>query len=276
MPDARMQTSPGTKDDSRATHVTGLRYNPSNILKNAADVFPLDFRLLVKMGLVPGFTAHDKFGENLAVGTIAEDIWPVGGIYNHPTAAAVVNVNSNSALDDAAGTGARIARLFGLGALYNEITEDVPLTGNGTAASTLEYLRLDRARVLTAGSGGENAADIDFIHTGTNDPIAIISQGDNQTTQALVTVPAGKTCYITSWTNTLDSQKTITYQLKTREVGEVFRARKKFITDQAIFPQFQSYIQVPEKSDIVTRAFTVSGSGVVSSIFEYFLVENAA
>lgn len=137
-----------------------------------------------------------KFGRNPDVDTTTdpETIWEVGGVYTGwVSAAATTTIVSDSVEDDVltageiAGTGALTVRVEGVDANHKHIIETVSM--NGTAAVTLgtDLLRCFRAYVVTAGTGGTNAGNIQVKHGST--VLAQITAGDGQTMQALYTTP---------------------------------------------------------------------------------------
>ena len=84
--------------------------------------------------------------------------------------------------------------VFGLDGDWNAVSETVTL--NGTDAVTLtghDYIRLYRAFVLTAGSGGNNAGILTV--SGGGNVGAHIAIAEGQTQQAIYTIPNGKTGY---------------------------------------------------------------------------------
>jgi hypothetical protein len=62
-----------------------------------------EFFLNVSMGLFPGYSVVDKFGENPEVdtGTTPEDVWEAGGLYTYDAngTAPIVSLISDNALD---------------------------------------------------------------------------------------------------------------------------------------------------------------------------------
>jgi hypothetical protein len=68
-----------------------------------------DYFLSVSMGTVKDATAAVFTASNLDMDTGTEDMNPTGTTYVWPTVAAAMEIVSNSALDTAAGTGARTA-----------------------------------------------------------------------------------------------------------------------------------------------------------------------
>src|SRR6056300_570903 len=82
-----------------------------------------------------------------------------GGKYQHLDvgAASTLYAYSANAQDSASGTGARTITIQGLDNNFNEIEETVTVGG---AATTLEFLRVYRAFVATAGSLNTNIGDV--------------------------------------------------------------------------------------------------------------------
>lgn len=235
-------------------------------------------------GLLYKFKPEFKFGYNPAVGTTEESIWDAGGLYVYPSAATVMTVSSSSANDTADGTGARTIVIAGLDANYNEASETITLNGQTAVSTTKSYIRMFRARVTSAGSGGTNAGDIS-IGTGTvtsgvpANVFARISTGEAQTLMTIYTVPAGYTAYMQQGTissGTELSNKYVTVRLKVRPFGEVFQTKALVtLTDQFIGFDFGVALTIPEKSDIEARAISSSGDNAVACTFSLILEQNA-
>ena len=152
-----------------------------------SDVERIPFELGVAAGMFKGARAFRKFGRNPTTnGT--EDIWAFGGVRVAPTAAGVVSLVSSDAADTLLGTGAQIVVVQGLDADYNEIAENVEMSGTTPAVTTAEFLRVFRMFVAHVGSGEVNAGNITATIGG--DVQAYISAGDGQTAIAHYTVPA--------------------------------------------------------------------------------------
>ena len=172
-----------------------------------------------------------KFGFNPDINGIEETIWDSGGIYAYPSAATVMKVSSSSTNDTAAGTGARTIVVEGLDGDYNEVEEIVTLNGQTAVNTTTSFLRVNRAYVLTAGSGGTAAGDI-YVGVGTvtaGVPATIYAQitlGNNQTLMAIWTVPAGYTGYFDHFnvaTGTTNPNQYVGMRVIQRNLGGVFR-----------------------------------------------------
>jgi uncharacterized Zn-binding protein involved in type VI secretion len=165
------------------------------------------FELQVARGQITWHRPVFKFGINGSVPSTAGTIWNVATTYAFPAAATVMKVSSSSASDAAAGTGARTVIIEGLDANYAEISETVTLNGQTAVNTVNSYLRINDFRVASVGSGATAAGTL-YVGTGTvttGVPATIYAQiviGYNQSTQAVYTVPAGYTAYVTSYTFT--------------------------------------------------------------------------
>jgi hypothetical protein len=159
--------------------------------------------LKVGLGHEPGWRNLRKFGMNPAVtSSSSQEMWPIGTAKVLPTAAGALAVASDSAEDDEneatpPGTGAFSIRVEGLDANYEEISEDIALTGTTPAASTASFLRVNRAYCTTVGSNGVNVGNI-TISIGGNAQ-AYIEANEGQTHQTHYTVPAGHTWVVTGY-----------------------------------------------------------------------------
>jgi hypothetical protein len=126
-----------------------------------------NFQLGVSSGdLSPSYKQVFKFGQNASVGNSIETIWLEGGLYVYPPSATTMTVSSSDVNDTSAGTGARTVLISGLDGSYNEISETITMNGQTPVTTSNSYLRVNRALVLTAGSGGVNAGII-YVGTGT-------------------------------------------------------------------------------------------------------------
>jgi hypothetical protein len=243
------------------------------------------FELQVARGQIQGHKTLFKFGNNADIDGSLETIWSQGGLYAYPAAATVMKVSSSSADDDAAGTGARTVTVSGLDANYNEVSETVELDGQTEVLTTTEFIRVNRAFVVTAGSGGTAAGTI-YVGTGTVTAgvpatiYAVITLGDNQTTMAVWTVPAGYTLYITGGTFSAASNNAAQYVLGEfviRPFGGVFRLAADITVNSNVFRyNWEVPLAIPEKTDIEARAIALSGTNFyVTASFEGIYIKNS-
>lgn len=246
------------------------------------------FELQVARGQISYHRPLFKFGFNADVQNVEETIWDLGGLYPYPAAAGLIYASSTATTDTSAGTGARTIFIGGLDANYNEVSETVTLNGQTQVATTNNYIRVYRAYVITAGSGGTAAGDIYIGTSGATAGVpngttyARITLGHNQTLMTPYTVPAGHTLYlsrgtISSGTASAGNQF-ITARLVARSFGGVFRTQTK-ITLVTGFIDFDWEIPlaVTEKSDIEVRAVvSLAQSNALSATYEGYLVKNDA
>ena len=231
------------------------------------------FELQVARQQISLHETNFKFGFNSDIDDSLETVWAQGGLYSYLTSATVLKISSSSTADTSAGTGARTVQISGLDANYDEISETITLNGQTAVNTTNEYLRVNRAKVLTAGTGVQNAGVI-YAGTGTvttGVPANVylsIAIGDNQTLMALWTVPKGYTAYLHQVNismNTEVSNKFGTVTLVARPNGGVFNVQDKFALSQDIINQSFTYPRkYEEKTDIEVRAIASSSNADLS------------
>lgn len=242
------------------------------------------FDLQVARGQITGHKTIFKFGLNSDINGSLETIWSRGGMYVYPTSAIQMKVSSSSANDADNGTGARTVVVAGLDANYNEISETVTLAGQTAVLTTNTFIRVFRAFVVTAGSGGTAAGTI-YIGDGTvtaGVPATVyaeIALGDNQTTMAIWTVPAGFTFFVYRGLFSAASNNVAQYILGKfmfRPFGGVFRnAADVTVNSGTVAYDFELPLAIPEKSDIEARAIALSGNSFYTTAsFEGVYIKN--
>ena len=250
--------------------------------------FQNPFDLDVSSGaLSPSYKQILKFGTNPTVNNSLHTIWQQGGLYSYPPSASTMTVSSSDVNDTSAGTGARTVEIFGLDASYNEASEIITLNGQTAVTTVNTYIRMNRALVLTAGSGGANAGNI-YVGTGTvtsgvpaNIYTVINGDGSNQTLQAFWTVPAGYSAYIYQTnisTGTSSSTPAIlTTFLVARPFGGVFNTKEVITLSTGNHLQDYSFpIKLTEKTDVEFRAESSSAAVTfdVSASLNILYVQN--
>lgn len=214
-----------------------------------------------------------KFGFNPLIDDAQETVWAKGGLYTYLSSASTLYVSSSSGLDDVGNTGATSVTVSGLDADYKEKSVSVNLDGqNGVELG--EFIRVNRAVITAAGSGGTNAGN---IHVGTESSptsgvpatsYAYIAAGDGQTLMALWTVPANYKAYLNATTITTATEannKFATIELVARPFGEVFQIKNKFVvTNDANYQTYVYPISFDEKTDIEVRGIGSSTNANVS------------
>lgn len=244
--------------------------------KNVIDTAP--FELSVIRGKVPEFTIVKAFGINDNVGVAnAEDIWAEGGIYEFPTTAQQISVESDNAADDGigGGSGGRTLEINGLDENFEEISETITLNGITPVLTTQEFLRVQNARVITAGGSGRNEGIIRGSHGGTI--LFHIPSEKNNSFLGIFTIPANKTGYLKKfYAGCVAAQKAAgvkegrIHLLATDQAeGSVFRHVFCFdISSRATTPFYipiDFYEPFTEKTDLQIRFIAFSNNTEVAS-----------
>lgn len=228
------------------------------------------FELQVSRGQITGHKRLLKFGYNPLINEIEETVWEAGGIYVYPTSALILTATSSAGATDSAVA----ITVQGLDANYNEISENIVLSGAGTATTTQSFFRVNRAFVT-----GSKAltGTVSFANGGTT--YATVNS-DNQTLMSLWTVPAGYTAYILQTDVTVLTEannKFGTIRLVTRLPGSVFRTQDLFaVQNNSITRTYDLPLPIPEKTDIEFRAIGSSANALlhVSATFELVYIRN--
>lgn len=218
-----------------------------------------------------------KFGTNDDVDGALETIWDAGGLYTYLTTAATVTVTSTDADDSASGTGARTVTVEGLDANYNLVSETLTVGGG---AGTVEFYRVFRAYVASAGSSGSNEGTISISSGGTT--LAQIRavgsptlRGLGQTFMSLYTVPAGYTGYIFDWNVSTAKADGDVFLLKRLSNDGAWRTQDSMHTNiNSIERSYKFPLKIEEKADIEVRALSPTNNMKCASTFCILLIQN--
>ncbi len=245
------------------------------------------YELQVSKGQVAGATALYKFGYNSDINGTEETVWSQGGDVVWPAAAFTAFISSSSTADTSAGTGAQTVTIEGLDENY--ATQSVTVDMNGQTqvqvGDASGWIRINRAFVVTAGSGGTAAGTVYIAATGVSSGVptgtiyASITNG-NQTQMAVYTVPASHTLYLDDLIFTAaisQANNYATVKLNTRDFGSnVFRT--KFINvlqSNELIIDFEFPLAIPEKTDIECRAVTSNTNNQIGASFQGVLIANS-
>lgn len=140
-----------------------------------------------------GFRSTSTSGTEVAVAPFLS-----AAEYVFPTSAQHMHVVSSSTNDASAGTGARTLTIYYLDGSYSEKSVDVTLNGTTVVeTSATDIYRVNNIRLKTVGSLNATAGNISITNHAGTATYGYISQGRTRARQAIWTVPAGKTLYIT-------------------------------------------------------------------------------
>jgi hypothetical protein len=243
------------------------------------------FGLQVSRGQVAWHSVVHVFGYNPDVDSAAEEtVWTAGGILGHPASPTIMTVSSTSNNDTSDGTGARTIFILGVNGTGGYTSEVVTLNGQTAVNTVHAYDSIERVTVLTVGSGGVNAGDIN-IGTGTvtsGVPATIYGQvyvGENNSLMGHWTCPAGHTGYMISGSlssSTETGANYITGRLKLRGADEVIRtaAIVTMANSYANF-DFDYPIKINAGECVTATVKSTANNEVVSSYFQILLVKDS-
>lgn len=242
------------------------------------------FELQVARGQVAWHEIVHVFGYNPDVDSAAEEtVWTAGGILGHPESPTVMKVSSTSSNDASAGTGARTVFIKGTNGTGGYISEVVTLNGQTAVNTTKEYFSIESATVLTVGSGGVNAGNIN-IGTGvvtSGVPATIYGQiatGENNSLMGHWTCPTGYTGYMTFGSissGTEGGNNYLTGRLKLRGTDDIVRTAAVVTFADGTIPFDFSYpIKINAGECVTATVKSTADNEAVSSYFQIVLIKN--
>jgi len=215
---------------------------------------------------------HDHFsswhlqGSNAGVVSAVETLWTAGGAYNWIATAAQMKVSSSATADDAGSTGATAIVIYGLDASYELATETLVLDGRTQVTSVNTYIRINKARCTTAGTGGVNAGDV-YVYTGaassgvpdvSTTVYAKIPAGEGTSSGCVFTVPEAHAGLVYAIGGSHDSGKRVMFTLEMRPTSsgcwqEIYR----FENDaEHTYVPFRLPLVLDERADLRLRALS--------------------
>lgn len=220
----------------------------------------------IARGRFIGSSALNIFGFNRTVGTSYETIWDDGGNYVYPSSAVTMSVVSSS------GSDTLNVLISGLDANYNEITETVTLTGTSPVTTTSEFLRINKAIVLTS----LNIGDITISNGGNT--YAFIGADIGTTQSSVYTVPAGHSIYlvrIDCTSGTVNGQKYLFIRNILRSSsGRTLKVAESTFSQSISFDR-QVPFRIEEKTDFHFEAKSSASDNEVSLFIEAVQIKDS-
>lgn len=237
-----------------------------------------DFDVLAAAGQIRGVETRVTVGFRADIDANEADIWPTPDpnyILDPLSAAETIEISSDSAADTSAGTGAQTLLMDGLDNDFLEIEENITMNGTTPVNSVNQYIRVLNCRVVTAGSGGQNAGAITMESATSNNIECFIPVGINNDQNVQYTVPANKFAVFTQFQMETQKDQEGFINLFIRRFGEVYVLGRNWNVYQS---SLQSPIVPPlalgPKSDITMRAGLISpGSITVACNMNFYLVD---
>jgi len=232
-----------------------------------------DFPLRVAANRIPFMAGEAKYGFNPAVIDATEDIWSNGGVLSWLSSAETMNIASSSGDDKGtptAGTGARTINIFGLDANYKEISETVTLNGMSDVETTNAFLRVNRMRVVTVGSGGVNAGAITATASSAATVQASMPASTGATFKSQYTVPDGFYAFVRSINYGALNNDQVQFDFQTRNEDESWVTRDRINTVESFIPQpFEVPLVISPHADVRVQGIRATGSGTLQLSTRY-------
>ncbi len=240
-----------------------------------------DEDLKIAMGVYPGVSSVNKFGHNPAVASGGtEEIWDGSAAYVFPATALMTKLSQTT--DQTAMRGQTI-HVEGLDANYAAVDQNVVLNASLTTTAVTLATPLIRVNRMSVHSAIVGDSPIRLHNDAEGQDYAVILVPDNQTEQAIYTVPAGFTAYMTSYyaahlPTTGQTFTSLFVKLLKRDNAQGHAPRLVhelgLAADGHIPHEFSPYIQFTEKTDIYLEATTVGSAADVIGGFDLILVKN--
>lgn len=218
----------------------------------------------IAQGLVSGTSSINKFGYRASIPSSYQTIWDGTADYAYAAAGTVLAVADNTASDNN-GT----VEVQGLDQNYALVTETLTIGG---AASSNQFLRVFRARMITANTGTTNVDEV-RIKRATTD-LAIILAGAGQTLMSLYTIPAGKTGYLIRLQGNVDANNDALFRLISRPLNGSFNVKGQFgVFASGFTVDYPIPLVFTEKTDLQVVAKSQNNVGGGAS-FDLILKDN--
>ncbi len=218
----------------------------------------------IAQGLVSGTSSINKFGYRESIPNSYQTIWDGTSDYAYAAAGTVLAVADNTSSDNN-GT----VEVQGLDQNYAPITETLTIGGS---ASSNQFLRVFRARMITTNTGSTNVDEIRIKRSTTD--LAIILAGAGQTLMSLYTIPAGKTGYLIRLQGNVDANNDALFRLISRPLNESFNVKGQFGVFASGFTiEYPIPLVFTEKTDlqVVAKSQNNVGGGAT---FDLILKDN--
>ena len=218
----------------------------------------------IAQGLVSGTSSVNKFGYRESIPNSYQTIWDGTADYAYAAAGTVLAVADNTGSDNN-GT----VEVQGLDQNYAPITETLTIGG---AASSNQFLRVFRARMITSNTGTTNVDEIRIKRASTD--LAIILAAAGQTLMSLYTIPAGKTGYLIRLQGNVDANNDALFRLISRPLNGSFNVKGQFgVFASGFTVDYPIPLVFTEKTDLQVVAKSQNNVGGGAS-FDLILKDN--
>jgi hypothetical protein len=185
--------------------------------------------------------------------------------------------------DAANTTGVLSVRVTGVDADYNELVEDVTLGGTVAVNTVGSFLRINKIETLTVGSNGSAVGNITATAATDSTVSARILAGNNQSFNAVYTVPNNKTAFLLSMSCSLPNATSLsgmaTLLSKTAALAGWVTRHIMGVTAAGVpdnVRQFGGTVVFPETSDVKIRVATSGSNADVVAGLQLLVLADAA
>ncbi len=231
------------------------------------------YELSVASGSVPGTTAIFRSSYNNSVGTVEATLWPKNTAYSFPASATTMTLYSTSTADTT-----QLVLIEGLNSSHVAISEVLTLNGQTGRNTVNSYYRINGLTVLTDSPVGNISVGTGVATAGVpTNTYGYINAGDNISSSAIYTVPAGYTLYITSGSLSAGSStgsQTLTAKFYSIVNGVRYLTSYIVVANNFQFFDYKIPLKVPEKTDIYNNCLSSSGTLSATATFNGYLVQN--
>lgn len=230
----------------------------------------------------PGRAFNNVIGRAPVVNNTRVDMWEgPTALYVFPTTGQQMSLVSTSANDAAAGSGIQTIFVHALDSNYNPVDFTIALNGTTPVLTTqVNLFRINGIHAATVGSvSGVAAGDVSITNVGGTVTYGRIITGNNTARQAIFTIPAGKTGYLTHWqgssgsaTGTHFTQIAIraTQHIGIRLPGVFLGIDEQGTLNGGISVNYPIPIKFPEKTDIKMSVISDAANAAVISMGAMF------
>jgi len=211
----------------------------------------------IARGIAPGCRSFNKYGRNVAIGSIYTPV-SRSGHYRTPQANAAISLRikaGGNANDTANGSGAREVTLVGINSSGDLITEALATAGASASAATVQtFIRLFDAYVSKSGTyatetAGSHASSLTIENAAGGEDWATIADGTlgrGKTEMAVYTTPHDRSAVLRNITISSDADK---------KANIVLYKRENILQTAAPYSAMQMVVEYPQSSGLVDVAF---------------------
>ncbi len=213
--------------------------------------------------------------------SLTETILTVNAFFNPNTGVREISTEAGDAyrIVTPASTGATVLHCTGLSATFQLQEKFLILNGTTNVPSLSTVTRINRLRVFGAGSAASLVGNVTATAQVDGTITANIIGNDNQTMQAIFTVPVGFTVFLLSWSGSVSRKISGVANMRIRtgqmnEIMFVLDSESVTSTGSSKFTENLGNQMIPAGTDILVEADVDTNNMGVSGGFLMLLVEN--